>query len=139
MKGRVLHAGTAQGALLKLDAPLSFWGAFDPRDGRILDIHHPQMGEIVKGKVLLLPETRGSGTAPGAIAEAIRLGTGPAAILLGAADMNLAIGANVAETLYGRACPVLELDALTYSQAAHAQALRVEADGTLTVLALQDL
>ena len=55
--------------------------------------------------VALMFETRGSGTAPGAIAEAIRRGTAPAAIIMVRPDINLAVGAAVAEALYGRGCP----------------------------------
>ncbi|MDP4823274.1 MAG: DUF126 domain-containing protein, partial [Aestuariivirgaceae bacterium] len=109
MKARVLHAGAAEGPVLVLTEALSFWGAFDPRKGEIIDIHHPQRGAKLRGVILVMPETRGSGTAPGGIAEALRLGTGPAAIILGKGDMNLAIGAQVAETLYGAVCPVLEV------------------------------
>ena len=76
---RVLNAGEAEGPVLVLDEPLSFWGAFDPRTGVVLDVHHPQRGACLTGKVLLMRESRGSGSSPGAIAEAIRLGTAPAA------------------------------------------------------------
>jgi uncharacterized protein len=107
MKGRVLHAGEASGPLLVLDEPLSFWGAFEPRTGEIIDIHHPQRGKRLAGHIVLMPETRGSGTAPGAIAEAIRRGTAPLGIILGKPDVNLAIGAAVAMSLYGRACPII--------------------------------
>ena len=46
----VLHAGMAQGPVLLLDEPLSFWGAFDPRSGTIIDIHHPQGAKASKAK-----------------------------------------------------------------------------------------
>jgi predicted aconitase with swiveling domain len=95
----VLHAGNAQGAVLLLDEPLSFWGAFDPR----------QRGQSVKGKILMMRESRGSGSASGGLAEAIRLGTGPAGIILVEPDINLAVGALVAETLYGKSCPVIAI------------------------------
>ena len=78
----VLHPGTNQGPVLLLDEPLSFWGAFDPRSGLIIDIHHPQKGQNLKGKILMMLESRGSGSAPGGLAEAIRLGTAPAGIIL---------------------------------------------------------
>ncbi len=104
---RVLKEGAAHGPVLALDEPLSFWGAFEPRTGVIIDVHHPQRGACVKGTILMMRESRGSGSAPGALAEAIRLGTAPAAIILIAPDINLAIGAEVAETLYGRTCAIL--------------------------------
>jgi predicted aconitase with swiveling domain len=131
---RILHGGGAQGRVLALDAPLSFWGAFDPRTGRIIDIHHPQCGSCITGRILMMRETRGSGTAPGGMAEAIRLGTGPAAIILIKPDINLAIGAEVAETLYGKTCPILAVTAEDYSELLRHEALAVAHDGTITPL-----
>ena len=106
---RVLTAAAARGPVLWLDEPLSFWGAFDPVTGVILDVHHPQRGACVAGTILLMRESKGSGSAPGAIAEAIRRGTAPAAIVLVTADINLAVGAEVAATLYGRHVAVLSV------------------------------
>jgi uncharacterized protein len=127
----ILLAGTAQGPVLLLDEPLSFWGAFDPRTGIIIDIHHPQSGQNLKGKVLMMLESRGSGSAPGGLAEAIRLGTAPAAIILVQADINLAIGAAVAETLYGKSCPVLAVTTQEFEKLSKAAYLHISHDGTV--------
>lgn len=132
IRAQLLAGGDAGGPVLSLDEPLSFWGAFEPRTGVILDVHHPQRGACVTGTVLVMTETRGSGSAPGAIAEAVRLGTAPAAIILAEPDINLAIGAEVAATLYGRHCTVAsvlphELEALR-----RAKHLVIAEDGTIT-------
>lgn len=132
MKARLLTSGEAAGPMLSLDEPLSFWGGFEPRTGVILDVHHPQRGACVKDSILAMTETRGSGSAPGAIAEAIRLGTAPAAIILVKPDINLAIGAEVADALYGRRCVIAcvsieELETLKKSQWVH-----VAANGAVT-------
>ena len=111
----VLHPGEAEGDVLALDEPLSFWGAFDPRSGLIIDASHPQRGANIAGKILMMERTRGSGTAPGGMAEAIRLRTAPCAIILVEADANLAVGAMVAEKLYGRSCPILAVGAGAYA------------------------
>ena len=66
---RILHPGTASGTGLRLDAPLSFWGGFDPLTGEIVDVHHPQRGVNLAGTIVLMAASRGSGTAPGALAE----------------------------------------------------------------------
>ena len=132
IRATVLNSAAASGPVLVLDEPLSFWGAFDPQTGTIIDVHHPQRGACVKGTILLMRESRGSGSAPGAIAEAIRLGTAPAAIILGLADVNLAIGADVAATLYGRACAVLCVPADDLVRLGRAAALRVTAEGEIT-------
>lgn len=131
---RTLHKGAAEGEVLALTAPLSFWGAFDPRTGIIIDIHHPQQGQCMSGKILTMRETRGSGTAPGGMAEAIRLGTAPAAIILVKPDINLAIGAMVAETLYGRSCPVVSVNEDDYRRLTEAPALAIAVDGGITPL-----
>lgn len=129
---RVLNAGESEGPVLVLDEPLSFWGAFDPRTGIILDVHHPQRGACLTGKILLMRESRGSGSSPGTIAEAIRLGTAPAAIVLMTPDVNLAIGAAVAAELYGRHCPVLAVSEADYDGLKQAIHLRISRDGALT-------
>jgi predicted aconitase with swiveling domain len=132
IRARVLTAGEVEGDVLALDEPLSFWGAFEPRTGVILDIHHPQRGACVTGTILLMRESRGSGSAPGAIAEAIRLGTAPAAIILVEADINLAVGAEVAAILYGTRCAVLTVSAGELDQLKDQARLRISADGLVT-------
>lgn len=129
---RVLNDGSAEGPVLLLDEPLSFWGAFDPRTGIILDVHHPQRGQCLAGAILLMRESKGSGSAPGGIAEAIRLGTGPAGVILVVPDINLAIGAQVAETLYGKACPILSVDENGFRSLAGAARLRIARGGAIT-------
>jgi predicted aconitase with swiveling domain len=131
MKGEVLSSGTADGTPLVLDEPLSFWGAFDPLTGTIIDTHHPQRGQCLSGRIVLMPETRGSGSAPGAIAEAIRRNTAPQAIVLMRADVNLAIGSLIAATLYGRRCPVLLVARPTFERLATAPHITISEDGSI--------
>lgn len=133
MKARLLTPGPAEGPMLWLDEPLSFWGAFEPRSGVILDVHHPQRGACVKDQVLVMRETRGSGSAPGAIAEAIRLGTAPVAIILAQADINLAVGAEVAAALYGRRCTVACVGEDELESLRGARWVRIGADGVVEV------
>lgn len=132
MRARLLTSGEASGPVLSLDEPLSFWGAFEPRTGVIIDVHHPQRGTCVKDTMLLMSETRGSGSAPGAIAEAIRLGTAPAAIILAKPDINLAVGAEVAEALYGRRCVIACVSLEELAALRKSQRLRITADGAIT-------
>ncbi len=132
IRAKVLSAAQAEGPVLVLDEPLSFWGAFEPRTGVILDVHHPQRGACVAGTILLMHESRGSGSAPGAIAEAIRLGTAPAAIILVVPDVNLAIGAEVAATLYGRRCAVLVVSASELAELRRSSHVRVTLEGVVT-------
>ncbi len=134
MTARLLTSGTAQGPVLALDEPLSFWGAFEPRTGVIIDVHHPQRGACVKDTILVMTETRGSGSAPGAIAEAIRLGMAPAAIILAQPDINLAVGAEVAAALYGRGCVIACVSADELLRLRAETRLAIAADGRITPL-----
>jgi len=132
-KARLLTSGAAEGPVLSLDEPLSFWGAFEPRSGVILDVHHPQRGACVTGTVLVMTETRGSGSAPGAIAEAIRLGTAPVAIVLAEPDINLAVGAEVAAVLYGRRCVIACVTAEELHGLRKAGRISIATDGMITL------
>jgi uncharacterized protein len=97
------------GSALVLEAPLSLWGGLDPGSGRLCDHHHPQVGATITGRVLVMPSGRGSSSSSSVLAEAVRLDTAPAAILLAEPDEILLLGALVAEYLYGRTCPILVL------------------------------
>lgn len=112
--GRMLHPGSAVGQVLRLDAPVSFWGGVDRASGRVVDRAHPQHDVVVTGTVLAMEGSRGSSGTPGVLAEMLRLGTGPRAIVLTKPDTNLVAGALVAETLYGANCPVVLVDAATF-------------------------
>lgn len=104
---RTLVPGTARGAALVLDEPLSFWGGIDPATGDVIDVRHPQRGENVAGRVLVMPSGRGSSSSSSVLAESVRAGTAPAAIVLADPDPILALGAIVARELYGRTMPVV--------------------------------
>ena len=54
----VLLAGPGASApALALTAPISFWGGVDPKSGLVADPRHPENGQLISGKVLLVPET----------------------------------------------------------------------------------
>ena len=98
--------GIAAGPAFVLDEPLSLWGGLDAEDGRIVDRHHPQRGEVVTGTILVMVSGRGSSSASSVLAEAIRLGTAPLAFVLSERDEILTLGALVAEEIYGITTPI---------------------------------
>jgi len=107
LAGTWLVEGPIRGRVVRLDEPVSFWGGFDAATGCIIDRAHPQRGENLGGKVVATPGSRGSAGTPGVLGEAIRRGTGPAALIVTRPDINLIAGALTAEALYGTRCPVL--------------------------------
>jgi len=108
--GRAVVSGRAEGRALVTDEPLSFWGGYDPATGTITDHTHPLAGTVAAGRVLVIPETRGSSTTTAVLLEAIRRGTAPAAFVTRGVDSFLALAAVVAEEMYGQAPPVVALD-----------------------------
>ena len=106
-----LVPGRAAGDILRLQEPVSFWGGFDARTGCVVDRWHPDRGACLAGRVLVMRSARGSSSGSSVLAEAIRLGTAPAAIVLRSRDAILAIGGLVAAALYDRRCPIVVVDA----------------------------
>jgi uncharacterized protein len=133
LAARPLVAGEAAGPALVLEAPLSLWGGMDPHSGRVGDHHHPQFGASLSGRILVMPSGRGSSSSSSVLAEAVRLGTAPLAILLAEPDEILVLGALVAQHLYGRTCPVLVLPEAAGGAVATGDHVTVAADGTVTV------
>jgi uncharacterized protein len=107
VSGVSLVPGRAQGASFVLRDPLSFWGGLDAASGRIIDRWHPQHGAALSGRVLVMAAGRGSSSGSSVLAEAIRLGTAPAGIVLMTRDAIVTVGAMIALELYGKACPVV--------------------------------
>jgi predicted aconitase with swiveling domain len=125
--GRTLVAGEATGRALVLSEPLSFWGGVDPTTGALIDTHHPQRGALLPGRILVMPSGRGSSSSSYVLAETIRAGTAPAAIVLRDTDGIIALGAIVARELYGVRTPVVTLDADAHARIVDGQTLRVTA------------
>ena len=134
--GVALAPGTATGRPLVLAEPLSFWGGVNPATGVIVDTHHPQVGESIVGRVLVLPSGRGSSSSSSVLAETIRNAVGPAAILLGATDPIIALGCLVAEELYGIRTPVAVLDSNAYRVCAGAAEVTVATDERRAVVSV---
>jgi predicted aconitase with swiveling domain len=114
LHGRGLIDGTAHAEVLHLDEPLNVWGGLDPTTGVIVHRLHPQYGRCITGTVLVLAETRGSGTNAQVVAEAMANGVGPAAVVLGRPDTVLVAGLVIGRELYGQVSPtaLLTLDGL---------------------------
>jgi predicted aconitase with swiveling domain len=132
--GVALMSGRASGSTLVLDEPLSFWGGVDAITGAVVDTHHPQLGASIAGRVLVMPNGRGSSSSSSVLAEAIRNGVGPSAIVLGTLDPILVLGALVAKELYGATMPIVLLDASAYGACAAAKRVSIDAGDDRAVI-----
>ena len=134
IEGVALVYGRASGPSLVLAEPLSFWGGVDATTGTIVDTHHPQVGQSIVGRILVLSNGRGSSSSSSVLAEAIRNAVGPAAIVLAVVDPIIALGCQVAHELYGASVPVVVVEGTGYHACAASTVLLVEADPSRAVV-----
>lgn len=132
-QAKVLVEGTAVAQALVLAEPLSLWGGLNPETGEIIDRRHPQAGQVVTNRVLVLPSGRGSSSASSILLEAVKQGTAPAAIITSEADGILALGAAVAREMYNQAPPILVLSPHDYTQIQTGQQVEIRADGMVLI------
>jgi uncharacterized protein len=126
-------SGSITARALVLQDGLSLWGGMDPATGELIDAHHPQRGANLAGRAVVMPNARGSSSSASVLAEAVRAGTAPAAIVLGEPDLILAIGAAVADELYGMSVPVVVLPPMELQSIADGDEVRIGPDGVRVV------
>ena len=133
ISGRAIVAGEAEGEALVTHDALSFWGGYDFKTGEIIDRHHPLAGVRAGGRVLAVPFSKGSSTTTAVLLEAVRAGTAPAAILTTGVDAFFALASIVADVMYGKAFPVIALDAADFATLRSGMRLAVERSGVVRV------
>ena len=131
MRGRVLIEGEGAGPLVRLTAPLSFWGGVDPKTGKVSDPRHPQHGMSIACAVLALAEPRGSSSSSAIMLELIARGLAPAALLLGEVDAILTLGIVVAREMGHATLPALEVAPADLARLPGGW-LKVATDGSIT-------
>ncbi len=134
--GQPLTYGQAQGEILRLTEPISFWGGIDPQTGLIVDIHHPQHGQSVSNRILVLPSSRGSSTGSYVLLELMRARLAPIGIVLSEPDGVICTGVLVGFETYGFTLPVIQIsqtDLKTIESGSAGQVVSQETVGFLTI------
>ena len=131
LRADVQIAGTAEGPVLKLQKPISFWGGVDQKSGRIADPRHPDHHANVKGTVLVLPGMIGSSSSSYVMAELMMDGNAPAALILPEADAILALGVMVATEMGWGSIPVLLLPREQHDALESGMRVTIHADGRI--------
>lgn len=109
-QAQMLCPGAATGRVLRLDAPISFWGGVDPVSSRITAAPHPQNGVEITDTILVAPRLIGSSSSSAVLLELIYQKRAPRALILGARDAILPIGALVARDMGWAEVPVAWLE-----------------------------
>ena len=133
IQSRAFVSGIAEGQLLCLSEPLSLWGGLNPDTGEITDRHHPQSGQNVSSRILVMPMGRGSSSASSVLLEAVRQRTAPSAIILAEMDGILVLGAVVASEIYDIDLPVLVVAKDDYGLLQSGQHVRITNDGSIII------
>jgi predicted aconitase with swiveling domain len=133
IEGEALVPGAARGVALVSAEPLSFWGGYDAATGAIIDQRHPLHGEVARGRVLVVPFSRGSSTTTAVLLEAIRASTAPAAIVTTGRDTFFALASIVSTELYARAAPVVVVSPSDFARLRTGDEVEVRPDGGLVV------
>jgi len=111
LTGTPVCDGRAEGRLLVLRRPLSFWGGVDPLTGDVADPRHPQCGERTTGRILVMERVIGSSSSSAIMLELLRNEVAPAAIVVAEPDAILVLGILVAGELGYRTIPLLRVGA----------------------------
>jgi predicted aconitase with swiveling domain len=127
LTGKTSHPGVAEGEVLVLTEPVSFWGGVN-HHGEIIDVHHAQHKAKMTNKILVMPSGRGSSSATAVLAELIRTGDGPLGIVMLQCDTILVIGALVSAEIYGISMPIVELAQAEYDQLTDGMNVAIAAD-----------
>lgn len=109
LTGTPVCDGSAEGRLLVLRKPLSFWGGVDPLTGDIMDPRHPRHPESTTGRILAMDRTIGSSSSSAIMLELLRNGVAPAAIVVADTDAILVLGILVARELGYPTVPLLRV------------------------------
>jgi predicted aconitase with swiveling domain len=97
LKGRIIYKGTAEGEALTTTQPISFYGGVDPNTGEVIEKGHELQAKIVKGKVLVFPNGKGSTVGSYTLYRMKKNGTAPAAIVNKECETIIAVGAIISE------------------------------------------
>lgn len=127
----VLLSGAAEGNLLRLDRPLSFWGGVDPITGDITDPRHPQCGVNLSGRILAMERSIGSSSSSSILLELMARKRAPAGLILTEPDAILTLGVIVAREMGYGSIPVFILNAEQFGNIP--SPLRMTEDGQLVL------
>ncbi|WP_394691846.1 aconitase X [Hoeflea sp.] len=128
VEATLLVSSNTSGEVLTCREGLSFWGGVDPETGVIIDVHHPDHGADLAGRVVLMPTSRGSCSGSGVLLQLARNGQAPAALVFREAEDILTLGAIISARLFDRPIAVLRLPPALYDVLSRATEAEIDGD-----------
>ena len=117
-KTQLIVEGQASGEVLVCVEGLSFWGGIDPQTGVIIDAHHPNHGDSVSYKCLLMPTSRGSCSGSGVLLQLALNNLAPAMIIFSEPEQVLTLGSIVCDRIFRISVPIICLSQKNYNAVA---------------------
>lgn len=111
---QIIVAADATGDILVCEEGLSFWGGVNADTGVIQDALHPQCGEAIASRIVMMPTSRGSCSGGGVLLSLAMIGRGPAALVFREDEDILTLGAIVAARMFDLKTAVLRLSPPDY-------------------------
>lgn len=105
-EAEVLIPGAAEGEILLLDPPLSFWGGIDAVSSAVTDPRHPRCGERIAGTIVAMERAVGSSSGSSILLELLRVGAAPAGLILCERDAILTLGVIVGREMGYASIPI---------------------------------
>jgi len=127
----VLFEGAAQGEVLRFGAPISFWGGINPATSQVTLTDHPEHGQKIAKKILVIPRLIGSSSSSAILLELIYAKIAPKALILGGRDAILPVAVVVAQQMQWNTIPVVVLPEPPFQTG---QTIRVQHDGKIETL-----
>jgi hypothetical protein len=79
--GRGVVRGRAEGEAVVSSVPLCFRTEYDPATGQVIGLRHPLRGHTLRGKVVIIPSTKGSCGNSVSFSTGCKEGNAPAALV----------------------------------------------------------
>jgi predicted aconitase/predicted aconitase with swiveling domain len=117
-RNRIIVSGDAGGEVLVCQEGLSFWGGVDPETGKIIDAHHPNHGDCIAGKCLMMPTSRGSCSGSGVLLQLALNHLAPAMIIFNEMEQVLTLGSIVCDRIFSSKIPIIFLTKDCYAAVA---------------------
>ena len=115
-----------EGEVVVCNEGVSFWGGVDPDTGVIIDIHHPNCGEQLSGKIVLMPTSRGSCSGSGVLLQLAQNGNAPSALIFRETEDILTLGAMIAERLFNKKIAILRLKPNIYNLLSEQKSAKID-------------
>jgi len=132
--GRAVIDGSGTGRVMRLAEPISFWGDVDPFSGWLTNPRGSRHGQSIAGRVLVLPELRGSSSGSAVMLELLSRGIAPAALVLGRIDAIIGLGILVGREMGYPVIPLIQLDTAQQAALADGAMARIEPGGRIALV-----